>query len=443
MMDAKTLLTKVKAKKSTKAKTLKPPDLPSDPSFDRTFESISKNWEQNEAEQKKVQNTQKIRKKPKKSTQEKLEKTSDKVATKWRQTSDKVATKAVKNWRQTGDKVATKTRDKTKSGDKVATELATKVATNWRQTGDKVATKTHFSALTGLQKKLTEIIFEYCIENASDTTAPIAISHLSQVANSPIRSVKRSIQRLSKKNVLFKSKNKNGRGGWTQYRIEKNIHTELLRMKSGDKVATKWRQSSDKVATELATELATSSPSSSSYINKETTTTQTDKKNPFKSVIIPEKLRALGFGESHLLQLEKLEHLSLEKIQTSLDHLAFDLNEDKLSKIKTNPINFLMGILRKGEYVSADYTQEAQSEIDEHLAQLKQRKSAREEKKRELEQLLFDEWIESKTDEDLMAIEKAPLGEVRGLLHLELLKLHFVEKEMVSFRQKFSKETSH
>jgi hypothetical protein len=211
---------------------------------------------------------------------------SQKVETKWRQTEDKVETINLLNRGQSGDKVETSAPTLSplsdKSGDKVGTQPETHLETKWRQTEDKVETNASFSSLVGLQRKLIILFYQSCKAARSSTTEPLAIGHIATCCETSINSVKKTIQRLEQRNFLSRFSFKDGRGGWTQYVISHNVFQDLLRAETEDKLETKWRQTRDKVGTQLGTQLETSPPSSSRdlYLNNSTTTQNVDNFGP-------------------------------------------------------------------------------------------------------------------------------------------------------------------
>ena len=84
-----------------------------------------------------------------------------------------------------------------------------------------------FSELTGIQSKLTEYIFNSCLKDANGISGKITVKELSEFADTSAPSVKKSILRLRDKNVLFKGGYKDGRGGWTQYVLNRIIFEEM------------------------------------------------------------------------------------------------------------------------------------------------------------------------------------------------------------------------
>lgn len=84
-----------------------------------------------------------------------------------------------------------------------------------------------FSELTGIQSKLTEHIFNSCLEDPNGISGKITVKELSEVADTSAPSVKKSVLRLRDKNILFKGGYKDGRGGWTQYVLNRIIFEEM------------------------------------------------------------------------------------------------------------------------------------------------------------------------------------------------------------------------
>ena len=183
--------------------------------------------------------------------------------------------------------------------------------------------------------------------------------------------------------------------------------------------------------------------SSSSYIDiKKTTTTQTNKKSQLNSVIIPESLAAVGMTENHLSQVWAKYPHAIPNLQRSLEALAYDI--DWAGGIETfkqqNKINNLFGwffgAIKAGGYESKNdgfLTDEERGEI-ETLERLKEQKEKREARKQELEELMFDEWLTSKTKKEIESI-KPPVGEYMGLFHKSELRAYFVENEMAKFKE--------
>ena len=363
-------------------------------------------------------------------------KSRDKIETKWRQSRDATRDKVETKWRQSEDKLRTEQKQ---SRDKVETQLETPVETKWRQSRDKVETINTFSSLMGQQKKITEIIFLEAFKVGSRTTPPMSIDFMHRQSNIAKLSLKKGVQRLKNKGVITRAKVKNGRGGWSQYEISEKLYTEMIQLQTGDKVETKQRQSRDKVETQLGTQLETTPPSSSSNLNITTTTSgcvKTDKNGYLDAIKIPEEIKKIGFRETQVEQISKIGKLSVEELEGSLEHFAFDLGEGHI-RAKTNPLNMLMGILRHGVYTSSEYLKEEETALENELRGLRERKKRRDDLLKEKQELLFEEWLEPKSKDEIVAIVPTPMNSnefyMQGI-HKELLFNHFVENEMELFK---------
>jgi predicted transcriptional regulator len=262
------------------------------------------------------------------------------------------------------------------TGNKLTTnsqQTSNKVATNSQQSGNKVATKVAFSELVGLQRDIIIFICHECKNSRSRITEALTLEHMAMSLKRNAGAIRTTIQRLEKKGCLLRAGFKNGRGGWSRYELPDSIYHEVLRSETGNKVATNLQQSGNKVASQLATELATSiSSSSSSILNiKETTTTQLG--DGWNFDITP--YTKFGFTNSQLKQLASLGVISAKDVEQSLIEFNYDLISNMLPIIKTGKINFLMGLLRSGHsYVSEGFKNEQEATISEMVRRAEDRR---------------------------------------------------------------------
>ncbi len=378
----------------------------------------------------------------------KKKQSEDKLETDQRQTRDKVKAKPETNQRQSKDKLEVRAgsdRDKVEttelkrkqSEDKVEPKVETAPETKQRQTEDKVETKLHFSSFSDVEKLLISFIYEDCLSNGSLKTNELKVSFIAQMTRTPIVTVKKTIQRLEKIGHLGRVKFKNGRGGWTAYSISKNIYDEIRDIETRDKLNTKWRQSRDKVEPKVGTEVETSLSSSSSNIKLNTITTSDDW---VQDIQTPENLKALGFGVGHIKQLKEKFSISPDQIQHGLETFAYDLENGELERLKArgvqNIIGYFFGAMKNGGYnsVKEGFISAEELAEQEMIERLEKKKQAREERKKKLEELLFEEWLETKTEQELTEIEKPVLG-FMDTLHRASLRGHFVDNEMAEFKE--------
>jgi hypothetical protein len=148
-----------------------------------------------------------------------------------------------------------------------------------------------------------------------------------------------------------------------------------------------------------------SSSSSNVLVDFKTTTTTTTSENEKSDsghklstewcLIVCFALTEIGFTKNHLSQIAQLGKLTPTEVQDSIDAFAFDLKKNqKANGLKTSPLNFFMGILRKG----TPYTPPENYESPEDEARRKYLESKRAQLSRrhaiekEIVELNFQEW---------------------------------------------------
>ena len=372
----------------------------------------------------------------------KQEQSDSKVVAKYKQSSSKVvaksSSKVVAKYKQSSSR-------KNESGSKVVAKniksgsaSGSKSGSKKNKSGSKVVAKSTFFQLAGLQKNLIKIFYFSCKTNGQKTTKPLSMQYLKETLKTSIGTLKNAVRRLIIKGFITKHSFKDGRGGWTQYKLENFVYTELLENESGSKVVAFKGESSSKVVAQVVAQVVADRPSSSSS-NLNTTTTSVNKtdKNGYLDVVkIPEEIKKIGFRETQIEQISKIGKLSVEELETSLEHFSFDLGEGHI-RAKTNPLNMLMGILRHGVYTSSEYLKEEETALENELRGLRERKKRRDDLLKEKQELLFEEWLEPKSKDEIVAIVPTPMNSnefyMQGI-HKELLFNHFVENEMELFK---------
>jgi hypothetical protein len=329
--------------------------------------------------------------------------TENKLKTNLRQTEDKPNTnptqsrhKADTNLTQSEHDVVIKNTYQTQTTHKVHTKLNTqktqtthKLHTNYTQT-------THISTLIGVQRHILLFIFEECKKARSHVTEPLSIQHIASGLEIALGSIKTSISRLCEKQFLKINGYKNGRGGWSVYEIPEIVYKELLQMETQHKLHTNYTQSTHKVHTKPNTQLNTNPSCSSSFKDLKTTTTGQDDKWNFD--ITP--YAQFGFTKTQIKQLAKSSVISASDVQQSLIEFSYDMDNNALPPIKTTKINFLMGLMWKGQsYVSEGFKNEQDATIEEMARRSRV-------KKENVAKAKFEVWEEGLSDEERNEIEK-------------------------------------
>ena len=246
-----------------------------------------------------------------------------------------------------------------------------------------VVAKSGFQELSGIQRKLLEIVYMSCRKNGDKISAPITISYLSILLKTSSGTVKNGIHRLQKKELLHKENFKNGRGGWTQYRLHEDTYQDLLQYESDSKL----------VAQPVAQLVASLSSSSSVQKNKSTTTSD----ELWKTLDLS-SVEKMGINQSAIFEArQKFGPFDFIEFETFLERFSKYMSDSSKSRGIGNARGFFFSLCKQiGEGIEP--LSEVQTASDEALENLlktrKEQKRKREEMERELMIFEFDEWFE-------------------------------------------------
>jgi hypothetical protein len=237
-----------------------------------------------------------------------------------------------------------------------------------------------FSALSGLHSKIVLFFFDDCFLRGEKQTRNLSIEYVSNCVESTVSSVKKTIQRLEQRCIIFRTAYKDGRGGWSQYQLHAQIYQELLLTKAqvgSTKVETKWRPAEPAEA-KPAPEVQASNQLPADW-----------------SQVDCEPLSSIGFTGTHVRQIFGDKKLTAKDVQDSIHYFAFDLSRNGRAKlIKGNPIGFFMGILRKGNLYTPPANYESVEDIERRrrIEALYRLESQRIAERKKLEDLEFQKW---------------------------------------------------
>jgi hypothetical protein len=213
------------------------------------------------------------------------------------------------------------------------------------------------------------------------------------------------ILRLERKGLLKRQACKVGRGGWLQFSLSRELFQKMLLNGTGSKTVANGEQTGSKpVAKPVAQPVASASSSSSSLrsTNTEELLT-TGKQSPSETEIDAawqqidsSPLMELRFGRSHIAQIAQSGRVTPEQLQESIYAFAFDLSENQKTKsISGAPLNYFMGILRRGPYMPpANYESPEDRQQRIYLEAKEQQRKLRQERESRLETVEFEEWAE-------------------------------------------------
>jgi hypothetical protein len=192
------------------------------------------------------------------------------------------------------------------------------------------------------------------------------------------------------------------------------------------------------VDTQPDTQPDTSPSSSSSFLISEnlktTTTGEQDLLDDGRVQLAPDwdgvdfsPLTEFGFSRSHIIQLAKHGQLSAAEVQDSIHFFSFDLKRNgKGRELKGPPVNFFMGILRKGMPYAPPENYE--SPVDEarrrYREGLARQAEVRAQAEREILDLEFDAWKKGLSPQDFDGI-LPDFARRPGPIHDSTLRAHF------------------
>jgi hypothetical protein len=346
---------------------------------------------------------------PEPSQQQTVEKTPSKTdykqATNGSQADHKEVTEESENGSRTDHKQSTKKTKRT-------TQRTTQRITTRLQTDHKRTTNGDISTLVGHERHLLLFIFNECRAAGELVTAPLTLSRIKEELKVQSSSAAKTIiARLIGKTFLIRGKAKTGRGGWMSFHLEREIFQRLL-IETDYKRTTNGSQTGYKETTKRATQRTTEPSSSSSSLrsisNEELLTTGALISAEMKDLdtaweaIDSLPLTEIRFGRNQVVQIAREGKVTPDELQNSIYGFAFDLSENQKAKSMTGaPLNYFMGILRKGPYTPpANYEAPEDRQRRLYLEAKEQQLKRRQEIEARLETVKFEEWA------DMLSLEQ-------------------------------------
>jgi hypothetical protein len=281
--------------------------------------------------------------------------------------------------------------------------------------------------LRGNPLLIAQCLFELSKFDNKHITKNITQSEIMKLLQLSRDSARTGLRFLLKNELIKRVDFQPGKTGWSKYKLKNDLFDEL------DRAYKKGSISPIKKTIEQK-----GSNSSGGFINLKTTTT-----NPVREItsdwqLVEYSLLAhIGFSQTHLLQLSKLEPLEPSIVQDSIYHFAFDLkHNNKTSSIKGDPLNYFMGIVSKrGAYTAPsnyiDPVLEVMNSYHKTKEQSEKQKTEIEQKVQEIE---FRTWHDSLSDNEILALlpdeilkEVGVPASVRQTLKINHLKKHYRE----------------
>ena len=256
------------------------------------------------------------------------------------------------------------------------------------------------------QKAILLAIYDSCKTRLDKTSSCLSLEEFIKCCGLSKNSIKTTLKRLEKANIIILHSFKQGPQGGRQYGIAEPINKEILLTARLDEIVHNSGTNSYTDRTQISTQPP---PIVSSSIN---ITTTTDPETIDCSPLADE-----GFGDSHIIQIRK-EYalkpelaLSDEIIQNSIDAMAFDLKHNDVRRtFKNSPAVVLVSMLKKGSPYCCKTPDKFLTPREEDLRKVKammessQKRAAEDENK--VKEYVFQEWLSALPEEELLDFVK-------------------------------------
>ena len=248
--------------------------------------------------------------------------------------------------------------------------------------------------LSGLQKNLVDFIFDICIARESLETGPIETNLISKHLNTTYGTLKTTIHRLVERNIITRLPGKTARGGYINIGITK----EVKKVYQESKIMTLKGKSTFDIISNIRQQLDNNfvTNSSSNILNTTTLKPRRTLSEEWSNIDI-EPLKQIGFSETQLMQLDNKNNPEI--VQESIYHFAYGLEHNPKFKSYTDPLNVLMGVLRKGQaWFEKEYKSQQEIAMEELLKQKKLRREREIKLREELTKAEFEDWFDGMKD---------------------------------------------
>jgi len=252
---------------------------------------------------------------------------------------------------------------------------------------------------SGYQQKIMEQITAHIKSLKEITnTINIPISTLAKRISSDKDVARTSIKRLQQKLILLKAKGERGRHGSTYVLVPDFVIKECINLFDCTPLSL------DEIGYINRNEYRNDNPLYSSNNINITTKTAEDLPENWSSINI-EPLKEIGFSVTQLRQLYLKALNTPEVVQESINHFAFGLGNNPNLKKYSEPLNVLMGVLRKGQLWTESNYVSPQEIAQQQLLALKKAETDRLKKlEEETYKIAFEAWKIDISDKEVEKI---------------------------------------
>jgi len=262
--------------------------------------------------------------------------------------------------------------------------------------------------LRGNPLSIIWFLFSLVVDDKDQITSKVTLSEMMKNLCLSRDSARTGLRFLLKNYFITRINYQAGKSGWSQYEINKQL---FMQMKTA-------YQKGFINPIKNKNEKGSISSNSFTYNNKTITVLPEEWEK-----INFENLAGIGFTVSRLLDIYEAGTNTAEVVQGSINHFAYML-ERQPEKYK-DPLNVLIGTLRKGkDWFEKDY-KSPQELAMQHIVEQKKRELERKEKlEKELFDLHYKEWESSLDEETKNAFipESARRSSMSGMKTAELVK---------------------
>ncbi|MCE3237376.1 MAG: hypothetical protein K0R24_357 [Gammaproteobacteria bacterium] len=269
------------------------------------------------------------------------------------------------------------------------------------------------------ERSLLTLIFWQCHHNGSLFSPPISTEEICHTLKISVERARNLIFRITQKGGVKVTQRKSGQNAYRVFELPKSLYQWMIDQQNNRGV---------RLPEPLANPLANSLYSNSSLINKKTTNSLPE---DWKKINY-EPLVEFGFSETQLQQLYETHATMPEIIQESIHHFAYGLEYNEKTKAykKKDPLNVLMGVLRKGQsWNEANYISKKELALKKILEEKKKEKERYNLMIKELVDIEFPMWRKKLSPSEIRLI--VPEETLRVNLAPAItacLRIHYLEK---------------
>ena len=245
--------------------------------------------------------------------------------------------------------------------------------------------------------------------------------------------------------MVNRKEGKSGRGGYTIFTISESVRNAVIETHGQLSISKQLvnqlvNANGKQLVNNWETNGITSALSSSSSIDLKTTTTNSNpaRELPEGWIAVEYSLLAnIGFTQTHLLQLSKLESLEPSIVQDSIYHFAFDLkHNNKAPSIKGDPLNYFMGIVSKrGAYTApSNYIDPILEVMNSYHKTKEQSEKQKAEVEQKVQEIEFKNWHDNLSDSEIGELlpeeirnSTSPNASFKQTLKTQFLKKYYRE----------------